>query len=430
MTLHNERSTGTTIGAPTGDQPYKRYGQPAEHDHFDQPYQNDWHEVAGRLLTHLDEDTTDSLPNTMTIDVADYLDVGRWEREVESLFRNGPIVAALSAHLRSPGAYRSIDIAGVPVLTVRQTDGSAKAFINACRHRGAQIVEHGCGNTRRFTCPYHAWSYDNAGALVGVSGRSKFGDVDIDTRGLTELACEERSGIVFAILSPGLELDIDRWLGGYDVVLDALGLADMELLEERELVGPNWKLAYDGYLDGYHLDILHKDTLGTDTMGNVMTWDAWGPHQRVAFARHVTHELRDIPETDWVPRKHVGFVHTVFPHVSVAGNGGSGAMVSQLIPGPTPDRSRTIQTHIISKAATEEERAATAKRVDFLEWVVNEEDYKTGLGIQAALASGANSDFIFGRNEPGNQTFHRWVDQLLDGVPVAQPSRPPTETSR
>jgi phenylpropionate dioxygenase-like ring-hydroxylating dioxygenase large terminal subunit len=415
-----------TIEETSRDLAYPRFGQPTEHDHAGRPWEHDWHAVAGRLLTHLDEDTTDSVPGTHTVSVDDYLDPDRWEREVDVLFRHQPIVAALSAHLPNPGSYRSVEIAGVPVLTVRQSDGGVKAFINACRHRGAMVVEHGCGETRRFTCPYHAWSYNTEGSLVGISGRNKFGDVDTDTRGLTELACEERSGMVFVVLRPDCALDLDAWLGGYDQALDALGLADMELLVERELIGPNWKIAFDGYVDGYHLDILHKDTLGTDTMGNVMTWDAWGPHQRVAFARRVTSELRDIPESEWKPAKHVGFVHTVFPHVSVAGNGGRGAMVSQLIPGPTSDRSRTIQSHVIAKDATAEEREATLKRADFLEWVVKEEDYKTGLGIQSALSSGANTEFIFGRNEPGNQTFHRWVDDLLNSTPVDQPRAHPT----
>jgi len=99
------------------------------------------------------------------------------------------------------------------------------------------------------------------------------------------------------------------------------------------------------------------------------------------------------------------------------------AMVSQLIPGPTHDRSRTIQTHVIAKDASEKERAATLERADFLEWVVNEEDYKTGLGIQSALASGANTEFVFGRNEPGNQMFHRWVDELIASTPVADPKK-------
>ena len=412
MTI-DERTDEAPAQAAPAEPAYGRFPQPDEPDHRGRAWEPDWHEVAGRLLTHLDEDTTDSLPDVRTVPVEDYLDAGRWAREIEVLFRRGPVVTALSGHLPEAGSYRAIELAGVPVLTVRQADGGVKAFVNACRHRGALLVEEGCGQARRFTCPYHAWSYDAEGALRGISGRHKFGDLDLDTHGLTELACDERSGLVFAVLTPGAELDLDDWLGGYDAALDLLGLADMELLDERHLIGPNWKVAYDGYLDGYHLDILHKDTLGVDTMGNVMTWDAWGPHQRVAFARRVTPELRDIPVDEWEPAKHVGFVHTVFPHVSVAGNGGRGAMVSQLVPGPTPDRSRTIQTHLIAKDADEEERAATVKRADFLEWVVNEEDYKTGLGIQSALGSGANTAFTFGRNEPGNQTFHRCVDEAL-----------------
>lgn len=385
---------------------------------------NDWDELAARLLVHLDAGTTDSAPDVRAVDVRDYLDEERWAREVDRIFRRSPVVVALTAHVPTPGDYRSIDLAGIPVLTVRQPDGTVRAFINACRHRGARVVPHGTGSARRFTCPYHAWSYDGAGALVGVSGRSTFGDVDVDQRGLTELPCAERSGFVFAVLDPTVTFDADEWLAGYGEQLDTLGLDQVELLDERELVGPNWKVAYDGYVDGYHLDILHKDTLGKDVMGNIMTCDAWGPHQRVAFARRNLHELRDIAREDWQAGGHIGLVHTVFPHVSVAGNGGTGMMVSQLIPGPTPDRSRTIQTHVITADASDEQREQTKQRADFLEWVVNEEDYKTGLGIQAALASGANTEFLFGRNEPGNQCFHEWVDRLLEEPPASAVSAP------
>jgi phenylpropionate dioxygenase-like ring-hydroxylating dioxygenase large terminal subunit len=412
----------TELGTRPSDAPaYGRFPQSTELDHHGRPWVPDWHQVAGRLLTHLDEDTTDSLDATMTVPVEHYLDADRWQREVDTLFHRRPVISAMSAHLPVTGSYRSIDIAGVPVLTVRQADGSVQAFVNACRHRGALVVADGCGQARRFTCPYHAWSYDTSGALVGISGRDKFGDLDTETRGLTQLPCDERSGLVFVVLQPDADLNLDQWLGGYDDALDQLGLADMEVLDERVLIGPNWKIAFDGYVDGYHLDILHRDTLGVDVMGNVMTWDAWGPHQRVAFARRITPELRDIPPADWNPAKYVGFVHTVFPHVSVAGNGGRGAMVSQLFPGPTPDRSRTVQTHLIARSATDDERAETIKRADFLEWVVNEEDYKTGLGIQSALASGGNTEFVFGRNEPGNQVFHRWVDEFVGSTPVVSP---------
>jgi phenylpropionate dioxygenase-like ring-hydroxylating dioxygenase large terminal subunit len=239
---------------------------------------------------------------------------------------------------------------------VRQPDGSVKAFVNVCRHRGAQVVEPGCGSARRFTCPYHGWSYDQRGSLVGVSGRATFGDLDMTVRGLTELACEERCGLVFAIVRPGAALDLDSWLSGYETALDALGLDEVEILDEREVSGPNWKVAYDGCVDGYHLDILHKNTLGKDVIGNVMTCDAWGPHQRVAFPRRNVTQLRDQPRSQWRPEAHMGLVHTVFPHVSVAGHAGIGMMVSQLLPGPTPDRSRTVQTHVIGVGVSDERR--------------------------------------------------------------------------
>ena len=103
----------------------------------------------------------------------------------------------------------------------------------------------------------------------------------------------------------------------------------------------------------------------------------------------------------------------MFPHLSIAGNGGLGMMVSTLSPGPTPDRSRTTQTHVIVPGATDEERKTTLERADFLEYVVTEEDYRTGFGIQRGLTSGANTEFVFGRNEPGNQRFHQWVDRLV-----------------
>jgi len=378
---------------------------------------NDWDEVAARLLAHTEAGTTDSAPGPRTVPVSDYADPVRWEREVDVLFRRSPVVVALSAHIPTAGTYRAIEIAGIPVVTVRQPDGGVKVFVNVCRHRGAQVVEMGCGTARRFTCPYHGWSYDQRGALVGVSGRSTFGELDTASRGLTELACEERCGLVFAVLRPGAELDLDSWLAGYETALDALGLDEVELICEREVAGPNWKVAYDGYVDGYHLDILHKNTIGQDLLGNVVTCDAWGPHQRVAFPRRNVTQLRDQPRSQWRSAVHIGLVHTVFPHVSVAGYADIGMMVSQLFPGPTPDRSRTVQTHVLPVGASDERRKRTLRQADFLEHVVVEEDYRTGFGIQRGLGSGANTEFVFGQNEPGNQRFHHWVERLLAESP-------------
>jgi len=101
---------------------------------------NDWDELAARLLAHADAGTTDSAEGSCTVSVTDYADPTRWEREMDVLFRRSPVVVALTAHLPTAGSYRAIDVAGVPVVTVRQTYGSVKAFVNVCRHRGSQVV--------------------------------------------------------------------------------------------------------------------------------------------------------------------------------------------------------------------------------------------------------------------------------------------------
>ena len=190
----------------------------------------------------------------------------------------------------------------------------------------------------------------------------------------------------------------------------------MELLDERRLVGPNWKVAYDGYVDGYHLDILHKDTLGKDVMGNVMTCDAWGPHQRVAFARRNLGELRDVPRAEWKPAAHMGLVHTVFPHVSVAGNGGSGMMVSTLCPGPTPDRSthdpdpRRARRHQ-RRGPGGDAQASRLPRVGGQRGGLQDRPRHPGRASPPAPTPSS----LFGANEPGNQRFHQWVDKLVLG---------------
>ena len=89
-------------------------------------------------------------------------------------------------------------------------------------------------------------------------------------------------------------------------------------------------------------------------------------------------------------------------------------LVSQLFPGPTPDRSRPAQTFISRHpVVTEQEREQARQAADFLFTVVRDEDYSTGFGITRALSAGAAQEFVFGRNEPSLHHFHRWVDRLV-----------------
>jgi phenylpropionate dioxygenase-like ring-hydroxylating dioxygenase large terminal subunit len=369
--------------------------------------------MARRNLLHVKADSLDQAESVARVPAAHYSDPARFELELERVWRRVPLVLALSCELREPGDFRALEVAGVPVLLARGSDGALRAFVNSCAHRGAQVVTEPAGRARRFTCPYHAWSYDEDGALVGVFARSDFGEVDPACHGLVRLPVSERAGLVWTTLRPGTDLALDTFLCGYDRVLAEFGFADWHLFARRSVPGPNWKIAYDGYLDFYHLPILHKATFGAQLPYRAL-YDAYGPHQRVSFLNPALLRCEELPEPQWDTAELLGGVWTIFPHVSIATfDSPRSVLVSQLFPGATPLESTTVQSLVLAREPDEAERAAAEKLFELLGYVVREEDYATGFRQQRALLAGARREVLFGRNEGGGQRFHRTLDRLL-----------------
>lgn len=339
----------------------------------------------------------------------------RWQAEMDRIFRRMPLMLAMSCELQSPGDYKAMEVAGVPVIVARGRDGVIRAFVNECSHRGAQLMAAGSGNTSRFTCPYHAWSYTLDGKLAGVFAREQFGDFDFDCHGLVELPSHERAGLIWVVLAREAVLPFETFLCGYDELLAQFGFEKWHFFDARTLEGPNWKIAYDGYLDLYHLPILHKDTFGSNFPHSTLYY-AWGPHQRVASPDpELASQLTGEPGT-WPAPLLLNGVWTIFPHVSIAsfdGGGGRGVMLSQLFPGDAPGQSFTVQNYVLERAPDAEQAKAATEQFAFLETVVRDEDYATGLKQQRALATGMKPTVMFGRNEGGGQRFHGWVDRLL-----------------
>ena len=368
-----------------------------------------------RTIGHVKAGTIPQTDDVMSIPVTHYTDPDRWQREVDLVFKRLPLMLGFSSELRRPGDYRAIEACGVPVIITRGPDDVVRSFVNMCSHRGAKLVEEGTGTTRRFVCPYHAWNYDGTGALVGVTNRTDFGDVDASCMGLTALPTEERWGLIWVVLSPDGEIDLDEHLGGYAEMLDHFDFGSWHVVGRRVIDGPNWKLAYDGYLDFYHLPFLHRETFGPD-MTSRPIYDAWGPHQRMTGFYEQVLEYDDVADDD-IPLAEVdGGVWTIFPHVSIAGFpvGERGLMVSQLFPGAAPDRSVTIQNYLTITEPDDELCALAEKQGEFFEHVVRDEDYFTGVRIDRNIRTGAKQEFVFGRNEGGGQRFHRHLDALVD----------------
>src|SRR5712675_3569494 len=142
------------------------------------------------------------------------------------LFREYPILMGFASTWAVPGSYRTDDYAGVPILIVRGRDNKLRAVRNVCRHRGAKVAQ-GCGEARAFSCPYHAWTYDLAGKVIGIPEERYFPDLRRERSALTELSLCEKYGLVWVIPTPALDgatnFDIDIWLGGLGPELGSYG---------------------------------------------------------------------------------------------------------------------------------------------------------------------------------------------------------------
>jgi phenylpropionate dioxygenase-like ring-hydroxylating dioxygenase large terminal subunit len=371
--------------------------------------------MAERTIAHNKAGTVHLTESITTIPASNYFDPERWQREVDMIFKRVPLLLAMTAEIKEVNTYKAIDVVGMPVLISRGADGVARAFVNMCSHRGAQLVDPGVGTARRFACPYHNWTYNQEGDLVGVFKQDDFGQLDTSCLGLTQLPIAERAGLIWVTLSPDSKLDFDAFFAGYDEMLEFCDFASMNHFGTRILAGPNWKISFDGYVDFYHLPILHKNTFGPDMSPDAL-FHRVGPHQRVTGPRGNWAKLEGRPTSEWPDSVLTGGVWSVFPHGSIAGfeiEGHKIYQVARVFPGATADESVTYLDFISTAPKTDEFIDAANKQIAFLENVVRDEDYATGLKIQRTVKTGAKKVLHFGRNEGGAQYVHGWLDALL-----------------
>src|SRR3954469_18447179 len=177
----------------------------------------------------------------------DYYTSEEFDRRERHLFMTQPRALLASNEIPNPDDFHVRMAMGRSILLTRDADGKAHAFLNYCRHRGAEPAS-GCGNARRHSCPYHNWTYNSKGELVAMPLDDRNADLDYARYGLVELPNEERHGFVWAILTPGLEIDVAAHLGACDAQLARLGLEKLKYPNSLPLepIGANWKCVAEG----------------------------------------------------------------------------------------------------------------------------------------------------------------------------------------
>src|SRR5262249_42507073 len=145
----------------------------------------------------------------------------------------------------------------------RQKDGSVRAMINACRHRGSTVVRQDSGKRQLFGCPYHGWSYASDGALKAITFDETFGARPGPEQGLVQLPVEERHGFVWIVEDPDSHIDVAAHLGpDMDRLLAEYRLERYHVWRSETFEFPqNWKVMLEGVLDGYHVSFVHGATI-------------------------------------------------------------------------------------------------------------------------------------------------------------------------
>ena len=166
------------------------------------------------------------------------------------------------------GDFRTRIVADRPVIFARDNAGEVRAFLNACRHRGAVLCRDREGNRRRFTCLYHGWTYDIDGALRNVPGRDAYGEAfDQADFALAEVPfLEDYRGFWFAHFGDRAEPLADYLAGAreyIDLIVDQSPSGRLEIVSGTQEydIRANWKLLVENSFDYYHLHATHSTYL-------------------------------------------------------------------------------------------------------------------------------------------------------------------------
>ena len=360
-------------------------------------------ELLDHILNHIDNGTTDLGDEEWFEPVDHYASQTRFDAE-RRLMRRLPIPFCPVAALPEPGSYVARHSAGVPIVVVRDMQGTIRAFRNACRHRGMQLAE-GSGCTKIFRCNYHGWAYRLDGRLEYVPHEHGFPDLDKDSNGLVPVhSVDVQSGLVF------VTQDEPIGLGALES-LPALLSADQVIFETQEKVEEiNWKLTAEGTLEGYHIKPTHPESFFPYGYDNLNVVEMQGPNVRVCYPFRRIETLRDAPRENLSLDRMVTLVNRIFPFTSVTRLAQHYGVSFAEPESPTRTRYfnyRLTLPRIDGGEPSDEALARAKKDVAFLSDTGDKEDAKVVCDIQAAIESGANSHYRFGRFESAIGHLHK-----------------------
>ena len=203
------------------------------------------------------------------------------EAELKHVFSKDWYCIGRADALSKTGDYVTAELAGQPIVVLRDADHQLRAMSNVCLHRMSTLLQ-GRGNAKTIVCPYHAWTYNLDGKLRGAPAMSQNDAFCKDHYRLPQVRCEEWLGWVFVCLDPDAEAvsvqlaEVADMIAAYDMTNYS------ESFYEEHVWDTNWKVLAENFMESYHLPVCHAGTIG----GLSKLEDMVCPPGRPAFNYH------------------------------------------------------------------------------------------------------------------------------------------------
>ena len=377
------------------------------------------------LLKHLDAKTNVDAGGIMKTPAETYISEDRFETEWKTFFQDHPQIIGMSGDLAEANSFFTVNDFGSSIIATRDPAGKFKAYANVCSHRGAEIEQERRGVKSKFSCPFHGWTFNNQGSLVGYPQSKQFGEIDKDCYGLTELPCLEKYGFLWVHPNSKGEINLKDLLG--DKLEEEFSAWDFNKLifsnEEEYQTDMNWKLAIDTFGETYHFSVLHKDSLFQSFHGNCQMFDSFKKNGRLILCKRDIDEMRKLPEKDWKICTGTLPVYYLFPNIIFMPTPEGAFLVREYPLENSPHKSVSkISFYFYPEALEAANKMGVSPETGLnpLEElysafgsVIRDEDYVVAASSHKGLKSG-NLDFLtFGRNEPALHHYHNTYREAL-----------------
>jgi len=377
------------------------------------------------LIGHLDNKTNISAGGILKAPADTYISEERFEREWGTFFLNHPQIIGMSGDLPKPNTFITTEDFGVPVLATRNSRGEFKAYANVCSHRGVTVETLKRGEKSRFSCPFHGWTFNNDGSLIGYPKNEQFGEIDKDCYGLKELPAIERFGFLWVHPKRDGKIDLDQLLG--KELTEEFKQWNFESLvfanEDEYFTEMNWKLAIDTFGETYHFSVLHKDSLFESFYGNCQMFDSFKRNGRLILCKRTIDDMRKLPESEWDICAGSLPVYYLFPNIIFMPTQEGAFLVKEYPSDNSPHKSFSkisfyFYPHVLQQIKELEKTGIDGKQLLEDQYggfasVIRDEDYVAAASSHKGLKSG-NLDYLtFGKNEPALHHYHNTYREAL-----------------